>query len=161
VDLLVIFGSLLFIAASLAIVWRTRLSRAALALASVGIALGAVLGAIPGGAILIGATVVAATGPTSGTPWALFTGIALAGMLLGIGSGASAMYRLASRSPRSRSLLIAAACASLGGALGCVAAYAALALSSGPPIVVLLAAFAILSASLAGFASGLRGRTPA
>jgi len=47
------------------------------------------LGAVPGLGLLLGAVVVAATGPTHGTPWGLLCALVAGGALAGIGGGAA------------------------------------------------------------------------
>ncbi len=139
-----------FIVGAIVVVTRAQMSWRTLVLASIGMAVGGVLGAVPGSAILIGAVVTAATGATSGTPWALLSAFVVGGMLMGIAGGGAAMVRLFTRT---RNLFRASAFAMLGGALACLLADGALAFcdpsSSAIPI---LAPCMILSASLAGFA---------
>jgi hypothetical protein len=80
---------------TLAVASRRRIHRAVLALVAACVAAGAIIGSVPGAIVLIGLTVVAATGPSTGIDWAFWTTLAAAGTLAGIAFGAGGAGALA------------------------------------------------------------------
>jgi hypothetical protein len=86
--LLAVLLTLLATGSALAVASRRRIHRAILALVAAFVAVGAVIGSIPGAFVLIGFTVVAATGPSTGISWAFWTTLAAMGTLAGLALGA-------------------------------------------------------------------------
>ena len=84
-------------AVALALASRRRIHRAVLALVALFVTLGGLAGAVPGGVVLLGAVVVAATGPSHGTPWGLLTAFMFGGGLLGITAGAAGAAKIAEK----------------------------------------------------------------
>jgi hypothetical protein len=148
--LLAVLLTLLATGAALAVARRRRIHRAILVLVGAFIALGAVIGSIPGAFVLIGFAVVAATGPPTGIDWAFWTTLAaiwtLAGLALGA-YGAGALSR-----PRVNRVALRAASTALFALVGVGLSAGVLTVSPSAPNAVLLVLGALITAtSLLGF----------
>jgi hypothetical protein len=86
--LLATFLTLLVTAVTLAIAARRRIHRAVVGLVAAFVGSGLFIGSIPGALILICLIAVSASGPSSGTSWALWTTLAPLGTLSGVALGA-------------------------------------------------------------------------
>lgn len=106
-----------------------RIHPAVVALVAGGVGSGAVIGSVPGAIVLIGLTVVASTGPSSGIPWAFWTTLAAVVTLAGITIGAGTAGLLAR--PHVNRVALRAASASAFAIVG-VAISAAILTALGP-----------------------------
>jgi len=147
-------ASFLFVVGALVVAFRGPLPAHVTLGAALGMGCGGALFGLPGAVMLVGATVTAATGPGPHAPWGLIAAILVGGMLGGMAGAATLVAYLAKHR---RGLFRGAIASVVCGAVGCAAAWAAIAMSStadnGP--LWLFAPFVILAASLAGFTRAL------
>lgn len=130
---------------------RARIHRAIVVAVALATTILGVLGTVPGLVIVIGAVVVAATGPSSGTPWGLLCALTYAGTLAGIATGAALVGRASG--PRVSRVGLRIATTVIGAVLGTAVSFGVLSLagSACPPQLLAAGALIVFASGVVGF----------